>query len=114
MRQNFALANKDVIANIHKKLLDSPLMTEFCSLMPNHECAPELWVYFVQRICTLHGTELASQLFDHLAASKRKSEASRRSAAKLNSTSMQAKLEQLRAAKKKKKIDRNRDMVFLF
>lgn len=113
MRQNFALANKDVIKNIRKKLEDSPLMTDFCDLMPNHDCGPELWVHLVERICNLHGTELASQLFENLAALKRKSVAAKRSHAP-SSTSMQAKFEQLRAAKKQKKLVRNREMVLLF
>jgi hypothetical protein len=113
MRQNFGLADKDVIKNIRKQLEDSPLMQQFCGIMPEHDCAPELWVHLVTRTCNLHGTELARQLFENLAAMKRKAAAAKRSHAP-SSTSMHAKLEQLRAAKRQKKLVRDREMVLLF
>ena len=108
MRQNFSLAQIDVIKNIRSALLtSSTLCTEFKEMIPDADkCAQELWTYFVKRICDLHGTDLAGQLMDNIASTKRKAAAlvqSKRLAP--SSRTLQVKFEQLRAAKKKKKLD---------
>jgi hypothetical protein len=111
MRTNFDLASPDVIKNIRAELLeDVSLMTEFNQMLADPEsCGLTLWQMFVQRISTLHGTELAAQMMDNLASSKRKASASKKSG-RLGpqfTRPLQAKFEQLRAARKQKKIQRN-------
>ena len=102
MRQNFALARPDVIANIKKELLqDCKMFEEFKAMIP-HE-AFVLWEMLVERIANLHGTELAAQQTEGLAALKRKSTAAK---IKPQKRTVSVKHESLRAARKQKKLHR--------
>lgn len=102
MRQNLALAQPDVIANIKKELLqDSKMFEEFAWMIPNDN-AVVLWEMLVKRIANLHGTELASQLTEELASLKRKSTAAK----KPQKRTVSEKYESLRAARKQKKLQR--------
>ena len=102
MRQNFALASADVINNIRTDLLmDESLKQEFYDLLPNPtSCGTLLWELFVKRISNLHGTECAAQMMDNLASMKRRTQA----AAAAGNKRQNFKYEQLRKAKKQKKI----------
>ena len=98
MRQNLALAQPDVIHNIKKELLqDSKMFQEFASML-THDNAVVLWEMLCERIANLHGTELASQLTEELAALKRKSTVAK----KPQKRTVAEKYESLRAARKKK------------
>ena len=101
MRHNFALASANVINNIRADLLmDESLKQEFCDLLPNPtSCGTLLWELFVKRVSNLHGTECAAQMMDNLASMRRKAAAHRKSR-------QNAKYEQLRQAKRQKKIIR--------
>ena len=103
MRQNFTLASADVINNIRAELLaDESLKQEFYDLLPNPEsCASILWELLVKRISNLHGTECAKQMMDNLASMRRTSQ----SAAE-GKNRQHVKYEQLRKAKRQKKIKR--------
>lgn len=109
MRENFALAREDVINNIREGLLlDSRFSTAFNAMIPAElveECGEMLWTLVADRISNLHGTELAVQLNDNLASLKRKSAS--------NSVRDDPKLEALRAARKKKKIERTHEIFDL-
>ena len=106
MRKNFALLQSDAIANIKNQLLvDDALHEEFQKLIPNgEECADILWELLVTRISNLHGNETASQLTSELAALKRKTDGAKR--LRPDKRTVSAKYEQLRAARKRKKIER--------
>ena len=109
MRTNFALAREDIITNIRLDLLKDPLSKDFKQLIPNAEAfGDELWGYFVDRVSNLHGTELAAQLTDNLASFKRKIDSSQ---SKRMQPKNAALLEQLRAAKKQKKLMRHTELV---
>ena len=104
MRKNLALAQPDVIQNIKNELLlDAKLYAEFESMIPTG--ADVLWEMLVDRISNLHGTELASQLMEELAALKRKSQ-STKNRVKPQKRTLSAKYESLRAARKQKKLER--------
>ena len=97
-----------MIQNIKKQLLqDTTLYDEFESMIPNGVGADVLWKLLVDRIANLHGTELASEIMESLAALKRKSSGAKQ---RLNpdKRTVAAKYEQLRVAKKRKKIERVR------
>ena len=107
MRQNFALASKDVIVNIKSALLvDASLLHEFREMLSpplrTAACSEVLWQLVVERMCNLFGTELANQMMDELASQKRKTSAPKRA-----KFAEPAKFEQLRAAKKQRKVKRN-------
>lgn len=96
-----------MIQNIKKKLLlDAELYTEFASIIPKGVGAKVLWELLVERISNLHGNETASQVMEGLAALKRKSSSKQR--VNPDKRTVSAKYEQLRAVRKKKKIERVR------
>ena len=75
MRQNFCV-DSNIINKITDDLLtDSTLISAFLGIMsrsgPDHS-GLELYKMFVHRMATLHGTELAFQLMESLASTKRK------------------------------------------
>ena len=73
MRENFTLANPDVIVNIRSVIMqDVSFVQEFNKMMSNAETAETLWGWLVERISILHGTELAAQVTANLAVLKRK------------------------------------------
>ena len=72
----FALPNVDIIRQISDDLLsDATMLEKFLSIMPSnlHDIGRQLYQMFVKRVATLHGTELANQLMEGLAAQKRRS-----------------------------------------
>ena len=104
MRANFALPDVDIIREIGEAILnDTSMRSEFLKFLPSPadraSFGQDLFEQFVKRLKTMHGTELAVQLSERLASQKRVKDAHKHNrAVKVN-----AKHEQLRAAKKKKK-----------
>ena len=73
MRQSFAVES-DIIKRVEDNLLsDMGMRADFLAIMPPtlHSIGEELYPMFVHRMATLHGTELARQLMEELASSKR-------------------------------------------
>lgn len=104
MRKNFALPQTDAISNIRSKLLDSQsLKTLFSKCVPSLQDVDYLWGLIVQRLCTLHGNEMAAQMMQELASLKRQKKSKSKDKV---ARPLQLKFEQLRAAKKRKKIER--------
>ena len=105
MNQTFALPNVNIIRHIKDGLLsDNALLEQFLSIMPCEldRIGRDLYPMFVQRVSTLHGTELANQLMEGLAAQKR------RAGGEKKNPQENPKYESLRAARKKKKIELSR------
>ena len=110
MRDNFALARPDAILNIKKKLLvNESLHGQFQKIiMADEECVDNLWQLLVHRISNLHGTEAASQLMSELVASQRKNNSAKKVVPEQRTVAV--KYEQLRAARKRKKMERHIDV----
>lgn len=109
MRKNFTLARSDTILNIRNELLtDVGLADEFKIIMSDSETAEVLWGLLVQRVSNLHGTELASRLTSNLASSKRNKQC--KAPNKPHKRTLAMKFEQLRAAKRRKKLERQNEI----
>lgn len=103
MRNNFSV-DCDIIKKIKDDLLsDVALTSEFLQIMPSEgvpeEVGLQLYEMFVERMATLHGTELATQLMEEFAITKRKDAHYHKGVPR----DMNPKYEQLRALRKKKK-----------
>ena len=103
MRENFALPHCNIIRDIEEAILnDASVRDEFFQLLPTDEdrkaFGQDFFELFVTRLKNLHGTETAAQLCEQLASAKRITDSHKRKALSVN-----AKHEQLRAAKKKRK-----------
>ena len=106
MRRNFAVTDVNIISLIKTRILnDECLLTEFLQIMPESDLTfgRELFDLFVERLCTLHGKELASQLMQDFAQKKRRSTQKKKAT---QAPQMSAKYEQLRAARKRKRLER--------
>ena len=100
LSQTFELPDVNIICHIRNGLLsDIALFGQFLAIMPREldEVGRELYPMFVQRVSTLHGTEMANQLMEGLAAQKRRAGAGTKKAQE------NPKYEALRAARKKNK-----------
>ena len=105
MRTNFSVPNTNVIRNIRAKLIDSStLKVLFNKCVPSLQDVDYLWGLIVQRLCTLHGNEMAARMMQELASLKRQKNSTKSKDKVVRP--LQLKFEQLRAAKKRKKIDR--------
>ena len=107
MRTNFAFPDVDIIKEIGEVILnDASIRSEFLELLPSPAdrlaFGQDLFEEFVKRLKTLHGTELAAQLTESLASQKRAKDAHKHN----RPVQVNAKHEQLRAAKKKRKLMR--------
>ena len=110
LSQVFALPDLNIIRHIKEDLLqDIELLGRFLSIMPVdlEQIGRDLYPMFVQRVCTLHGTELANQLMESLAAQKRKAGGEK------PTIQTNPKYESLRSARKKKKIELSRHKLTL-
>ena len=102
MRRSFSV-DCDIIKKIKDDLLiDETLTGEFLQIMPSEgafdEVGLELYEMFITRMATLHGTEVATQLMESFAITKRKDAHYHKGVPR----DMNPKYEQLRALKKKK------------
>ena len=106
MRANFGMPDVDIISTIGQSILDDEnVRSSFCNLLPPEDrvvFGQDFFEEFVKRLQTMHGTELAAQLTERLASLKRSKDARKRN----RLVEVNAKHEQLRAVKKKRKIMR--------
>ena len=101
MRTNFALPDFDVIRRIVSSIYeDDVLKKRFYALLPTNyqHHGDKLYDHIVTRMATLHGNELADKLADNMASLKRQKDSKNYHAQRVN-----GKIEQLRAARTKKK-----------
>ena len=111
LRQNFAVPDSDIIANIKDGLMqdagmqDAGMQDEFARILPAPvppSTGVELYPLFVKRMSSLHGNECAAQLMERLSTQKRQQQAQ---AGAKTRQQVNAKYEALRAAKKKKRME---------